>query len=62
MGLTLQVMTKTYCCNNEDKDKTIFNEDLKSNLTEDSDDKEKLVATRINSFETDINKSINLLN
>jgi hypothetical protein len=29
MGLTLQILTKTYCCN-DNKDRNIFNEDLES--------------------------------
>ncbi len=52
---TIQVISKTYCCNQE-KDRNIFNEDLESESEDDNED-DKQVIEKIESFNTDINKS-----
>ena len=55
MGITLQIVSKTYCCI-EHKDKNIFNEDLDEDSVDNEDDKQ--VIKSFNSFDTDMNKSI----
>ena len=40
MGLTLQIPTKTYCCN-DNKDRNIFNEDLDSDNEDNKEEDEK---------------------
>jgi hypothetical protein len=52
---TIQVISKTYCCV-DNKDRNVFNEDLESESEEDNED-DKQVIEKINSFDTDINKS-----
>ena len=55
MGLTLQVMTKTYCCN-DNKDRNIFNEDLESEGSNNNkEEDEKLIVQSISSFRTETN-------
>ena len=62
MGMTFQVISKTYCCV-DNKDRTIFNEDLDEESDDDEDNNEdnneenKQVIDKIESFNTDINKS-----
>ena len=53
MGLTLQILTKTYCCN-DNKDRNFFNEDLESENEDNKIEDEKLIVQSINSFHTDI--------
>ena len=54
MGLTLQILTKTYC--NDNKDRNIFNEDLESEGSHnDKDEEEKLLVKSVSSFHTEIN-------
>jgi hypothetical protein len=55
---TIQVISKTYCCV-DNKDRNIFNEDLDEDSDDDEDDNgdDKQVIEKINSFDTDINKS-----
>ena len=53
MGLTLQILTKTYCCN-DNKDRNIFNEDLDSEDEDNKEEDEKLIIQSISSFHTDI--------
>ena len=58
MGIVIQVMHKTYCCNNDDKDKNAFNEDIESNDDDnDNDEKEKLILDTISSFHTNLEVS-----
>jgi hypothetical protein len=56
MGLTLQILTKTYCCN-DNKDRNIFNEDLESEGSNNDKDEEeeKLLVKSVSSFHTEIN-------
>ena len=55
MGLTLQILTKTYCCN-DNKDRNVFNEDLDENDNDDNDDEkeERLIVQSVSSFHTNI--------
>jgi len=55
-NITFQVIHKTNCCN---KTKDDYNEDLNEDV-DDKDDNEddKLISNRINSFSTDINKTV----
>ena len=55
---TIQVISKTYCCVNSN-DTNMFNEDLDEESDDDEDKNEdnKQVIEKINSFDTDINKS-----
>ncbi len=55
---TIQVISKTYCCVDH-KDKNVFNEDLDEESDDDEEDNEddKQVIDKIESFNTDINKS-----
>ena len=53
MGLTLQILTKTYGCN-DNKDRNIFNEDLDSENEDNKEEDEKLIIQSIPSFHTDI--------
>ncbi len=57
MGMTLQIMNKTYCCVHSN-DNNVFNEDLdeESDDEEDNED-DKQVIDKIESFNTDINNS-----
>ena len=52
---TIQVISKTYCCV-DNKDRNVFNEDLESESEEDNEDDTQVIE-KINSFDTDINKS-----
>ena len=55
MGLTLQILTKTYCCN-DNKDRNIFNEDLESESSNnDKEEDEKLIVQSVSSFHTEMN-------
>jgi hypothetical protein len=56
MGLTLQILTNTYCCN-DNKDRNIFNEDLESEGSNNDKDEEeeKLLVKSVSSFHTEIN-------
>ena len=55
MGLTLQILTKTYCCN-ENKDGNLFNEDLESESSKnDKEEDEKLIVKSVSSFHTEMN-------
>jgi hypothetical protein len=56
MGLTLQILTKTNCCN-DNKDRNIFNEDLESEGSNNDKDEEeeKLLVKSVSSFHTEIN-------
>ena len=56
MGLTLQILTKTYCCN-DSTDKNTFNEDLESEGSHNNNDEEeeKLLVKSVSSFHTEIN-------
>ena len=58
MGMTLQIINKTYCCVNSN-DTNMFNEDLdeESDDNEDDNEESKQVKEKIESFNTDINKS-----
>ena len=62
MGMTLQIINKTYCCVNSN-DTNMFNEDLDEESDDDEDkneddnEKNKQVIDKIESFNTDINKS-----
>ena len=56
MGLTLQILTKTYCCN-ANKDRNLFNEDLDSENEDNKEEDEKLIIQSISSFRTDIESS-----
>ena len=58
MGMTLQIINKTYCCVNSN-DTNMFNEDLDEETDDNEDDNEenKQVIEKIESFNTDINKS-----
>ena len=40
MGLTLQILTKTYCCN-DSTDRNTFNEDLESEGSHNNNDEEE---------------------
>ena len=55
MGLTLHILTKTYCCN-DNKDRNIFNEDLESECSNNDQDEEeeKLLVKSVSSFHTEI--------
>ena len=55
MGLTLQILTKTYCCN-DNKDRNIFNEDLESESSNNDakEEEDKLIVNSVESFHTDI--------
>ena len=52
---TIQIITKTNCCN---KNNDEYNEDLHQYKDEHGDDKEKLIVERINSFNTDLNNTV----
>ena len=56
--MTLQIINKTYRCVNSN-DTNMFNEDLDEESDDDDDKNEdnKQVIEKINSFDTDINKS-----
>ena len=56
MGLTLQILTKTYCCN-DNKDRNTFNEDLESegSHNNNAEEEEKLLVKSVSSFHTEIN-------
>ena len=56
MGLTLQILTKNYGCN-DNKDRNIFNEDLESEGSNNDKDEEeeKLLVKSVSSFHTEIN-------
>ena len=55
MGLALQILTKTYCCN-DNKDRNIFNEDLESESSNnDKEEDEKLIVKSVSSFHTEMN-------
>ena len=54
MGLTLQILTKTYCCN-ENKDGNLFNEDLESESSKNDEEDEKLIAKSVSSFHAEMN-------
>ena len=55
MELTFQTLTKTYCCN-DNKDRSIFNEDLESDTSIDDEvEEEKLPVKSVESFHTEIN-------
>jgi len=56
MGLTLQILTKTYCCN-YNKDRNISNEELESEGSNNDKDEEeeKLLVKSVSSFHTEIN-------
>jgi hypothetical protein len=58
-NMTLQILTKTYCCN-DNKDNNVYNEDLESdNSNKDDDEEDKQLIQKIQSFTTDINGSCN---
>ena len=53
--ITLQILTKTYCCN-DSKDRNIFNEDLESEgSNNDKEEDEKLIVKSVSSFHTEMN-------
>lgn len=54
-NMTLQILTKTYCCN-DNKDRNIFNEDLESEDSNNDakEEEEKLIVKSVDSFHTDI--------
>lgn len=55
MGLVIQIMTKTYCCN-KNKDRNIFNGNLVSEgSNNDTEEDEKLIVQSVSSFHTEIN-------
>ena len=56
MGLTLQILTKTYCCN-DSADRNTFNEDLESEGSNNNNDEEeeKLLVKSVSSFHTEMN-------
>ena len=55
MGVVMQIMTRTYCCN-DNKDRNIFNEDLESESSNNDakEEEDKLIVKSVESFHTDI--------